>query len=301
MKSRTNIQYSRFPGVAVVAFVAILGAPQAHAADPTTADCLAATEASLKSGNEHHLRTERNQLLICAAATCPDDIRKECLRRVEDVNAAIPTIIFEAKDAAGNDLSAVRVTMDGEDLAERLEGTALSIDPGQHTFVFETPGQRAVAKRFVIRESEKDRREAFAFGVAMAAPLFSQPMDAGAVRLTPAAAERNDGLGTQTIVGIVFTGLGAVGLGVGSAFGLAALSKKNEAQEVCPGQCATQTGVNDWSDAKSNGNVSTALFIGGGIALATGVVLWVTAPSSNAMASARVGVGPGGIRAEGTW
>src|SRR5580700_1878882 len=40
----------------------------ARAADPTTADCLAATEAALKSGDEHRLRGERSQLLICAAA-----------------------------------------------------------------------------------------------------------------------------------------------------------------------------------------------------------------------------------------
>jgi hypothetical protein len=51
------------------------------------------------------------------------------LRRVDEINAAIPTVIFEAKDGAGGDLSAVRVTMDGEVLAERLEGTALSINP----------------------------------------------------------------------------------------------------------------------------------------------------------------------------
>jgi hypothetical protein len=106
-----------------------LATSPAHADDPTTADCLGANEAALKSGNEHHLRAERGHLLVCASASCPADVRSECLRRVDEINAAIPTVIFEAKDGAGGDLSAVRVTMDGEVLAERLEGTALSINP----------------------------------------------------------------------------------------------------------------------------------------------------------------------------
>src|SRR5579863_741315 len=113
----------------------------AQAADPTTADCLSASEASLKLRGEHRLREARGQLLVCAAASCPEDVRNECVRRIDPVNAAIPTIIFEAKDAAGNDMTAVRVTMDGQPIADRLEGSAISIDPGTHTFRFEAAGR----------------------------------------------------------------------------------------------------------------------------------------------------------------
>ena len=95
-----------------------------QAADPTTADCLAATESSVKLGDAHKLRAERSQLLMCAAASCPRDIRKDCAGRVEEVNGQIPTIIFAAKDPSGADLNAVKVTMDSEVLTERLEGTA---------------------------------------------------------------------------------------------------------------------------------------------------------------------------------
>jgi hypothetical protein len=282
--------------------VSILGSPCARAKDPTVSDCLAATEASLKSGNEHHLRTERNQLLVCAAATCPADIRKECVRRIEDVNAAMPTILFEAKDAIGNDLSAVKVTMDGELIAGRLEGVSLSIDPGPHVFVFETAGQPLVTRRFVIRESEKDRREAIVFeGLRTAggalAPASQAPFAA------PSPEPTKDGLGTQRVVGLVAGGVGVVGLAVGSAFGLSAISKKSAAQQACPNLCSTQSQVDAWSDAKAEGNVSTALFVVGGVALAGAVVLWLTAPApmSGPGATAQVGLGPRGIRLEGTW
>lgn len=33
----------------------------------------------------------------------------------------MPSLVFEAKDRAGNDLGAVRVTMDGQPLAEKLD------------------------------------------------------------------------------------------------------------------------------------------------------------------------------------
>src|SRR5580658_1231325 len=89
-----------------------------HASDPTTADCLSASEASLKLRGEHKLREARGQLLVCASASCPADVRNECVRRVDPVNAAIPTIIFEAKDAAGNDMSAVTITMHGHPLRQ---------------------------------------------------------------------------------------------------------------------------------------------------------------------------------------
>ena len=114
---------------AVIAMLLALPLP-VYAADPTTADCLNANNRSIDLRNNHRLRAARGQLLICAANNCPADIRKECTRRVDEVNGQIPTIIFEAKDAAsGKDLSAVKVTMDGELIADRLEGTAISIDP----------------------------------------------------------------------------------------------------------------------------------------------------------------------------
>jgi hypothetical protein len=279
---------------------AVLWSPQALAADPTNADCVAANEAALKSGNEHHLRADRNELLVCSSVNCPTDIRLECVRRVDEVNAAIPTIIFEAKDAAGGDLSAVKVTMDGEVLAERLEGTALSIDPGEHTFVFETDGQSPLTKTFVIHESQKDRREAITFGSAAPGPVSQALPPAPTV-----IAEPMHGLGTQKIVAIVAAGVGVVGLGIGTAFGIMALSKKSDAQSACPSaQCANQADANKWSDAASTGNVSTAGFIVGAAGVAGGVVLWLTAKRASESApapSAQVGLGMGTIQVRGQW
>ena len=115
-----------------------------RAADPRIAECLAASEASLQSGAQHLLRTERNQLLVCSAASCPGDVRRECSRRVEEVNASIPTLIFEARDAAGQDLSAVKVTLDAP--RRRRSRTASSrrrADPARRCLRARFPGRAA--------------------------------------------------------------------------------------------------------------------------------------------------------------
>ena len=271
--------------VAALAVGSALGSTQARAAEPATRECLAASEASLKAGNEHELRAERSALLICAAASCPSDIRRECIRRVDEVNAAIPTIVFVAKDVTGGDLSAVKVVMDGEVLAERLDGSALSTDPGVRTFRFETAGHLPITKQFVIRESEKNRHEALVFG---SVEDLSEP---------------RSGLGAQKTLAIVVGAVGLASIGVGSAFGLTAMAKKSDAETACPHDCADQSGVNLWGDAALAGNVSTAAFIAGGVMLGAGAALWFTAhaPDSPRGPTAQVGIGPGSIQLRGVW
>jgi hypothetical protein len=54
--------------------------------------------------------------------------------------------------------------MDGVQLAERLDGIALAVDPGEHAFTFSSAGQPEIRKSFVIRQGDKDRHERIAFG-----------------------------------------------------------------------------------------------------------------------------------------
>src|SRR6185295_7442408 len=70
---------------AVVAGAALsLLAGRAGAAEVAPAECLAASDASIRSDNQHRFRAERAELLVCASPSCPADIRRECIRRVEE-------------------------------------------------------------------------------------------------------------------------------------------------------------------------------------------------------------------------
>lgn len=274
--------------VAMMVLGGAIASPSATRADePSVAECLAASSASIRLDNEHRLRAERTELLRCASAVCPSEIRNECIRRVDEVTSAIPTLILGAEDGNGNDLSSVKVTMDGEVLTDRLQGIAITIDPGVHTFIFESAGLAPLRRSWVIRQGQKNRTEivtltadgAPAAGRAGRAPASDRALQAPMVR---SSREAGVALGTQEKWAIGVATLGAVGLGIGTAFGLQARIKRNDARAVCPGVCASQEGVDRWHDAKLAGNVSTAAFIAGGVGVAAAAILWLTASPSTA-------------------
>jgi hypothetical protein len=277
----------------------------ASGADPTIAECLAANDKSIQLRNDHKLLAARKELLVCAASTCPAEVRKECMRRIDLVNTSLPTVVLEAKDGAGNDLTAVKVTMDGDVLADKLDGSAISLDPGAHTFTFELVGQPPITKQLVIREGQKDRREVLQFGTPPAATPATGAAPVAKTTPNPAIETSVDRVssssgGTQRVIALVAGGVGVAGVAVGSIFGLQSMSKHNDASAKCPGACSDQAGVELWNDARSAGNISTIGFVVGGVGLATGAILWLTAKTPRASAL-QADIGPNSVHIRGTW
>jgi hypothetical protein len=283
---------------------AALFAIDVSAADPTIAECLTANDKSISLRNEHKLLAARKELLVCAASTCPAEVRKECLRRIDLVNTSLPTVVLEAKDGAGNDLSAVKVTMDGDVLVEKLDGSSISLDPGAHTFNFEVAGQPPLTRQLVIREGQKDRREVLQFGAPAAGATPATPV--AKTTANPAIETSVDRVsssagGTQKIVALVAAGVGVAGVGVGTIFGLQSMSKHSDASTKCPGACSVQAGVELWNDARSAGNISTIAFAVGGVGLVTGAILWFTAKTPSHTTALQADIGPGSVQIRGSW
>jgi hypothetical protein len=268
----------------------------------------------LKLRKEHHLREARQQLLVCAALTCPAEVRSECERHLSAVNAAIPTLIFEAKDAAGNDLSAVTVTMDGKPLADRLEGIPISLDPGAHSFHFETAGHAPVDKSFVLEEAQKGRREKIVFGAAAvsAPPAPGQGGEARPAKedgvFTPGAERANSSssegvMSTLRVLGLVSGGVGVAGIGVGVAFGVMAGSASSNQQSACASStnCPNRgQALSDRSTFTTDSSVEIAGFVAGGALLAAGVVMFIAGGNKAEPEAAKTGlvvlpaISPGG-------
>jgi hypothetical protein len=83
---------------------------------------------------------------------------------------------------------------------------------------------------------------------------------------------------------IAVLGAGGVALATGLVFGLLTHNKWNDAQAVCGGvTCPTQAKVDEANTladrAHTFGTISTVLVVGGGVAMAAGIVLWITAPT----------------------
>ena len=154
------------------AVVATLGVTSPALASPTPHDCAAASEDASSLQKQEKLVAAKDRFLLCADAACPAEIREECAHRVTEVADATPSVVFDVKDAAGNDVSAVRVAMDGTLLVDHLGSSALPIDPGEHTFHFDgADPTQAVEKKFVVRDGEKNRHLAVTLGGApVAAP-----------------------------------------------------------------------------------------------------------------------------------
>jgi hypothetical protein len=265
---------------ALVAATLLGSALPAWCADPTVPECITASESAISLRKQHKLRDMRTQLLVCAAATCPAEVRTECVRKIGEVNAALPSIVFEAKDPTGNDLSAVKVTMDGQVMAAKLDGTSLALDPGEHAFTFETPGQPAVQKSFVIREAEKERHEKIQFGTPIV-PSGGGIEGKGGGTTTIIVADSGRG---QRTVGWVVGGVGIAGLAVGGIVLSLAFSQANASKtlnESKPG-CTPGGGCPGDSDYNASQQDQTIAYIVGGVgaaALVTGVVLLVTSGS----------------------
>jgi hypothetical protein len=141
----------------------VLAGHTATAGEPTKQECVAANSSAQDLRAVGKLRAAREKLALCVSTSCPGPVREDCAQRLDEVNKAMPSLVFEAKDEAGNDLAAVRVTMDGVPLAGRLDGTSLAVDPGEHVFRFETNSFTPVEKRLVVHQTEKDRRVALSF------------------------------------------------------------------------------------------------------------------------------------------
>src|SRR5580704_6976543 len=84
--------------------------------------------------NDHKLVEAREQLRVCAGGSCPGFIAKDCSDWLKTDESKTPSVVLAAKSPAGADLFDVKVTMDGAPLSSKLDGLAIDVDPGPHTF-----------------------------------------------------------------------------------------------------------------------------------------------------------------------
>jgi hypothetical protein len=103
------------------------------------------------------LRDARDALIECSKETCPALIRRDCDQWMSEVTVSLPSVVFGAQDGAGKDLVAVRVSIDGNPIQEKLDGRAVAIDPGPHVVRYELSDGTAVEDRVLVREGEKNR------------------------------------------------------------------------------------------------------------------------------------------------
>jgi len=271
---------SRLLLVATTAALALAASPSL--ATGAKEECIASNAKAQDLRRDGKLSLAREQLHACMDAACPAMVRSDCARRLDEVDTAQPTVVFEVKDGAGGDVVGVKLTVDGKLLTASLAGTAVPLDPGAHVATFEAAGQAPVTRTLVITEGQKGRHERVVLG-ASRAPVAPVSPDGG-------------GMGTQRVLGLVSGGVGVAGVAVGAVFGLMMLSAKSDQEKACgvtcPSTAAQSQAASDHSSAQTDGAVSTAGFIAGGALLVGGVVAFLTAPRSDRAAGSALRVAP---------
>jgi hypothetical protein len=187
-------------------------------------------------------------------------------------------------------------------VGEAQWGAPMPVDPGTHTVRASAPG-RATWQTTVDVAADGSTKTVTVppLGLAAEAPSGSAGARTPALEI---GTERSSS--SQKTLAFGAGGIGVAGLTVGAIFGGIALGKKNDAR--CDANvCASTDQASTYDEARKAGNVSTIAFAVGGVALAAGVVLFVTAPKGSTAGGASSGVQasitPGSVRlsAGGSW
>jgi hypothetical protein len=233
--------------------------------------CIDASEEARALLGRRRLLEARSRLRLCAASGCDESVRGLCDERLAEVSARLPSVIFDVKDRDGRDLPNVAVTIDEAPYAGGA-GTEITLDPGQHVFVFSVDDEEPVEQRLVLVEREKGRREHIVIGRARehsGSTVASSPRDRAVV--APVVRPRSP---WQT-AGWIAIGASAVGFGIGTAFGISAVTKNDDARCDASNVCDDPRSRHD---ARIAANVSTVSFIVGGALAATGVAFLFLGP-----------------------
>lgn len=155
----------------------------------SVAACVAASEDAQALRDAGRLVDARALLIVCAQNTCPPLVRKDCAEWLVDVAANLPTVVLSARDAAGRDLTDVRVSVDGHILTEAMDGRAVFLDPGGHVLRFEVPGTAPLEQRVILRQGEKNRVVSAVLATASSpSPVLVSPLVAACLRVASRAA-----------------------------------------------------------------------------------------------------------------
>jgi hypothetical protein len=266
----------------VVAALSTVGA--AHAADKK-ATCTAAYADAQSLRDAHKLRDAREKLHTCSDPQCSPFIVKDCTAWLVDLEARVPSVVLSAKDARGQALGDTTVIMDGQPFLSSLDGNAVEVDPGAHTFAFVASDGTRVEQQATVLEGQK----AQAIGVTIPTPASvaalkeSKPPEVKGVPL-PFWTTRRE-------VAIAGAGAGVVSIVVGSVFGILTASAISDQKSDCasPSSCPRLTQANsEHSTWTTDSAVSTATFIAGGVLIAAGAAVFFTAPKSETKPSPAV-------------
>ncbi len=180
---------------------------------------------------QEKLIAAREALSFCARDACPSAVSADCRRWLADLLPSIPTVVFYLDD--GGSQPTVRVWIDGEIRAEKIDGKSVDVDPGVHEFRFDVDGVVST-QAIVIRKGQRDRRVDVPMPPARkasdpASPASPAPPKPVQPVTTPSP--------STPVSAYVFAGVGVAAISVAGYLGVTGLSKRADLRDSCAPRC----------------------------------------------------------------
>jgi hypothetical protein len=171
----------------------------------------------------------------------------------------------------------LEILRDGEAIVEGQWNTEVFVDGGEYEVIARAPGSTAWTTKIGVA-SELDRKvlEIPKLKVEAAAVEDVKPREEVPDEVEPEPVDRPSSFTGMRKAAIGVTAVGVAALAGGIVFGLKSKSLASDSDDICPTDvCDDPEGLRLNRDARSAATKANIFLIGGGVAVAGGVVLWV--------------------------
>ena len=275
------------------------------AGEPGQQQCASAYENAQILRHRGSLVAARDAALTCARPTCPAVARHDCATWATEIAAEVPTVVVVAREEGTDDDRGVKVTVDGTTRAEATSGRAFELDPGDHAFKIERPGDQTAAQTVSVVQGEHDRIVRFALhpttpppGAPPAVtpvprPIAPGPRIAPPEPPSPAPEVRS----VSYAPAIVVASASAVILGVSAYLGLTGRSDLSHLHDTCQPYC-TDDQVNPVREKLTISDVTLGVGAAGAL---VALYLFLRPPTSTSTTTSGLDVIPGPRGASIAW
>jgi hypothetical protein len=270
--------------------------------DPGLGTMLNLAECYEKTGRTASAWAEYREAIPLARAAGAKARQDLATERAKALEERLSTLTIRAMTNP-EDGANLEVRRDGVPVQPAELGSPIPVDPGEHVIEAVAPGKQAWSTKVQVgADAAKVAVDIPKLEPAGAegAPATAPPVAATTDLSAPPASQPSSWSGQHTAA-VITGGVGVVGLGLGAFFGLRASDKWSDAKDACsnyPQGC--DTGAADMGkSAEESAKISNIGFIAGGALLATGAVLFFTAPTKKE--NVALVLGPGSAFVKGSF
>jgi hypothetical protein len=235
----------------------------------TKEQCAEAYEEAQSLRLERKLIEAHARLVTCTSASCPSAITVDCWRWLSEAEEATPSIVVGARAEGGGDLVTASILLDGQAVDAATSGTAISLNPGQHTLHAEAEGYGPVDQTIVVREGEKSRVVTLTLRSLNPEPAAAAGVTAPGT--SAIAVDTNTSSGKVGWPVYALAGVAVAAFAVTAAVGIKGYNDGKHMRDTCKGHCDQ-----DKVDAARHKIIAANVTFGVGVAaLAGGVLAYV--------------------------